>query len=112
MKTWNQAAGSTVFWIFSIIRTIVFLPSETGSFAERKNHTAAHGDMSRRDEEDIEVCSKSIDLWGSIFIYYYIVACQAFFSFFLFFLILQKFGKLRVKINLRTHSSNWLSLNS
>ena len=48
--------------------------------------TAAHGDMSRRDEEDIEVCSRSIDLWGRSFIDYYIVACQAFFSVFLFFL--------------------------
>jgi hypothetical protein len=35
------------------------------------------------DEEDIEVCIRSIDLWGSSFIDYYNVACQAFFSFFL-----------------------------
>ena len=35
------------------------------------------------DEEDIEVCIRSIDLWGSLFIDYYIVACQAFFSLFL-----------------------------
>ena len=50
-----------------------------------KIKTAAHGDMSRRDEEDIEVCLRSIDLWGSFFIDYYIVACQAFFSFFFIF---------------------------
>ena len=36
------------------------------------------------DEEDIEVCFRSIDLWGILFIDYYIVACQAFFSFFYF----------------------------
>jgi hypothetical protein len=29
---------------------------------------AAHGDMGRQDEEDIEVCSRSIDLWGRILI--------------------------------------------
>jgi hypothetical protein len=37
------------------------------------------------DEEDIEVCIRSIDLWGNLFIDYYNVACQAFFSFFYFF---------------------------
>ena len=37
--------------------------------------------MGRLDEEDIEVCSRSIDLWGERFIHYYNVACQAFFSF-------------------------------
>jgi hypothetical protein len=36
------------------------------------------------DEEDIEVCSRSIDLWGSLFINYYNVACQAFFSLFFY----------------------------
>jgi hypothetical protein len=41
---------------------------------------AAHGDMGRLDEEDIEVCLRSIDLWGDGFIHYYNVACQAFFS--------------------------------
>jgi hypothetical protein len=34
------------------------------------------------DEEDIEVCVRSIDLWGMIYINYYNVACQAFFYFF------------------------------
>jgi hypothetical protein len=34
------------------------------------------------DEEDIEVCVRSIDLWGSTNIDYYNVACQAFFLFF------------------------------
>jgi hypothetical protein len=34
------------------------------------------------DEEDIEVCIRSIDLWGNSFIDYYNVACQAFFNFF------------------------------
>jgi hypothetical protein len=34
------------------------------------------------DEEDIEVCLRSIDLWGRLFINYYNVACQAFFLFF------------------------------
>jgi hypothetical protein len=41
--------------------------------------------MSRRDEEDIEVCSRSIDLWGRFFIDCYIVACQAFFLFLLYY---------------------------
>jgi len=45
--------------------------------------------MSRRDEEDIEVCSRSIDLWGSLFIDCYIVACQAFFLLFLYFMKIQ-----------------------
>jgi hypothetical protein len=65
-----------------------------------KIKTAAHGDMSRRDEEDIEVCLRSIDLWGSFFIDYYIVACQAFFLFFYFFYfsnIILKFSKLGCK---------------
>jgi hypothetical protein len=34
------------------------------------------------DEEDIEVCVRSIDLWGRVTINYYNVACQAFFLFF------------------------------
>jgi hypothetical protein len=34
------------------------------------------------DEEDIEVCIRSIDLWGILFIDYYNVACQGFFLFF------------------------------
>ena len=34
------------------------------------------------DEEDIEVCIRSIDLWGNSVIDYYIVVCQAFFNFF------------------------------
>ncbi len=54
-----------------------------GQASERKKKTAAHGDTSRRVEEDIEVCSRSIDLWGTLFIDYYIVACQAFFLIFL-----------------------------
>ena len=54
--------------------------SEDGRFPEGKK-MAAHGDMGRQDEEDIEVCSRSIDLWGKVFIFYYNVACQAFFSF-------------------------------
>jgi hypothetical protein len=41
------------------------------------------------DEEDIEVCVRSIDLWGSVTINYYNVACQAFFLFFLIFNISQ-----------------------
>jgi hypothetical protein len=73
----------------SIIRTIVFLSSRAGNFAEPKK-TAAHGDMSRRDEEDIEVCSRSIDLWGRIFINYYILPSQPFFSFFFIFFILSQ----------------------
>ena len=55
--------------------------SEDGKFSEGKK-MATHGDMGRQDEEDIEVCSRSIDLWGEAFILYYNVACQAFFSFF------------------------------
>ena len=51
----------------------------TASFQKQK--MAAHGDMGRHDEEDIEVCLKSIDLWGKVLISYYNVACQAFFSF-------------------------------
>ena len=54
--------------------------SGDGKFPEGKK-MAAHGDMGRQDEEDIEVCSRSIDLWGRILIFYYNVACQAFFSF-------------------------------
>ena len=61
-----------------------------GGASEWKNKTAAHGDMSRRDEEDIEVCSRSIDLWGSLFIDYYIVACQAFFLLFFTFFVFYK----------------------
>ncbi len=61
-----------------------------------KIKTAAHGDMSRRDEEDIEVCLRSIDLWGSFFIDYYIVACQAFFfTFFIFFLFFSYYSKIQ-----------------
>ena len=71
----------------SIIRTIVSLSSRAGKLQHTKNKTAAHGDMSRRDEEDIEVCSRSIDLWGSLFIDCYNVACQAFFLFFFIFFI-------------------------
>jgi hypothetical protein len=41
----------------------------------------AHGDMGRHIEEDIEVCSRSIDLWGDSFIICYNVVCQAFFVF-------------------------------
>jgi hypothetical protein len=41
---------------------------------------AAHGDMSRRDEGDIEICPRTIDLWGSLFIDSHIVACQVFFT--------------------------------
>jgi len=37
MKTYNQAVGATGFWIVSRIRTIVFLSSEAGNFAEHKN---------------------------------------------------------------------------
>ena len=36
------------------------------------------------DEEDIEVCLRSIDLWGKLLLHYYNVACQAFFYFFSF----------------------------
>ena len=55
--------------------------SEDGKFSEGKK-MATHGDMGRQDEEDIEVCSRSIDLWGEAFILYYNVACQAFFFIF------------------------------
>jgi hypothetical protein len=41
--------------------------SGDGKFPEGKK-MAAHGDMGRQDEEDIEVCSRSIDLWGRILI--------------------------------------------
>ena len=77
------------FFNGSIIRTIVILSRPDDAHKGTINKTAAHGDMSRRDEEDIEVCSRSIDLWGNLFIDYYIVACQAFFYFFYFFKIRQ-----------------------
>jgi hypothetical protein len=64
------------------IRTLVIPSSRAGQLQNSKNKTAAHGDMSRRDEEDIEVCLRSIYLWGGLFIDYYNVACQAFFLFF------------------------------
>ena len=44
----------------------------------------AHSNMGRHIEEDIEVCSRSIDLWDDPFIICYNVACQAFFLFFSF----------------------------
>jgi len=53
--------------------------------------------MSRRDEEDIEVCLRSIDLWGSSFIDCYIVACQAFFSFFFIFFYYKKIREVEWK---------------
>ena len=34
------------------------------------------------DEEDIEVCVRSIDLWGKLTINYHNVACQALFTIF------------------------------
>ena len=34
MKTWNRSAGLTGFWVVSIIRTIVFVSSGAGNFAE------------------------------------------------------------------------------
>jgi len=64
---------------------LYFFQAKPGILQNVKIKTAAHGDMSRRDEEDIEVCLRSIDLWGSFFIDYYIVACQAFFFIFFYF---------------------------
>ena len=71
------------FFVAPKIRTIVIPSSRAGKLQNSKNKTAAHGDMSRRDEEDIEGCLRSIYLWGGLFIEYYNVACQAFFFIFL-----------------------------
>ena len=69
----------------AVIRPDTMAASRAGRASDDKKNGGSWG-YEPPDEEDIEVCYRSIDLWGILFIDYYIVACQAFFSFFPFFI--------------------------
>jgi hypothetical protein len=96
VKRETHPVNQSVLFGGCIIKVITILyQGQTSSYLKKK--MAAHGDMGRHDEEDIEVCSRSIDLWGDVFIYYYNVACQAFFLFFPFLIC---FDIIMIKIKL------------
>ena len=84
MKTWNRSAGSAVLILFYHNKNDCD-GCKQGRKTLKRQKNGGPWRYEPPDEEDIEVCIRCIDLWGRLFIDYYIVACQAFFCFFLFF---------------------------
>jgi hypothetical protein len=78
-------------FVESLVKKPGLISGDDGKSSQTKKMTA-HGDMGRHNEEDIEVCSISIDLWGNTS--YILLHCGMSSFFFIFFIrneILQLF---------------------
>ena len=82
MKIWNRFTVSAIL-ILSCHNKNDWDGGKSGQKALRMQKNGGSWGYEPPDEEDIEVCVRSIDLWGSLYIDYYNVACQAFFCFFI-----------------------------